>query len=172
MVEGDQKAPFSTDTTQRCRGGRYSFSLDCLTLSLIRTFYCWVFSKEVSSTIFKVFGMMRPRIEPRSPGPLANTLPTGLMKERKIMEIKYGKKWVILKARKTVDLCLKRNILATVVRKVSLISNNRQTVKYKANVKKNYFNWDRATNLSFKNSWEKYTQLKWSLGKPQQIFLS
>ena len=31
-------------------------------------------SKEVSSTIFKVFGMTRPGIEPRSPGPLANTL--------------------------------------------------------------------------------------------------
>ena len=29
-------------------------------------------SKEVSSTIFKVFGMKRPEIEPRSPGPLAN----------------------------------------------------------------------------------------------------
>ena len=25
---------------------------------------------------FKVFGMIRPGIEPRSPGPLANTLPT------------------------------------------------------------------------------------------------
>ena len=33
-------------------------------------------SKEVLSTIFKVFGMTRPGIEPRSPGPLANTLPT------------------------------------------------------------------------------------------------
>ena len=51
-------------------------SLDCSTLPLIRTLYCWVLSKEVSSTIFKVFGMTRPRIEPRSPGPLANTLPT------------------------------------------------------------------------------------------------
>ena len=30
-----------------------------------------------SSTIFKVFGMMLPGIEPRSPGSLANTLPTG-----------------------------------------------------------------------------------------------
>ena len=30
-------------------------------------------SKEVSSTIFKVFGMTRPGIEPRSPRPLANT---------------------------------------------------------------------------------------------------
>ena len=37
---------------------------------------CWVFSREVSSTIFKVFGMTRPGIEPRSSGPLANTLPT------------------------------------------------------------------------------------------------
>ena len=33
-------------------------------------------SKKVSSTNFKVFGMTRPRIEPRSPGPLVNTLPT------------------------------------------------------------------------------------------------
>ena len=37
----------------------------------------------VSSTIFKVFGMTRPGIEPRSPGPLANMchiLPEGLGK--------------------------------------------------------------------------------------------
>ena len=31
---------------------------------------------KVSSTIFKVLGMTRPRIEPRSPGVLVNTLPT------------------------------------------------------------------------------------------------
>ena len=31
-------------------------------------------SKEASSTIFWVFGMTRPGIEPRSPEPLANTL--------------------------------------------------------------------------------------------------
>ena len=31
----------------------------------------------VSSSIFKVFGMTRPWIEPRSPGPLANTLTAG-----------------------------------------------------------------------------------------------
>ena len=36
-------------------------------------------SKEVSSTIFKVFGMTRPGIEPRSPGPMVNTLPTWTM---------------------------------------------------------------------------------------------
>ena len=33
-------------------------------------------SKEVSSTIFKIFGLMWPGFETRSPGPLANTLPT------------------------------------------------------------------------------------------------
>ena len=38
-------------------------------------------SKEVSSTILKVFGMTQPGIEPRSPGPLANTLPTGFFIE-------------------------------------------------------------------------------------------
>ena len=32
--------------------------------------------KEVSSTIFKVFGMTPPGIEPWSPGPLSNSLPT------------------------------------------------------------------------------------------------
>ena len=52
-------------------------SLDCSTLPLIHTLYCWVLSKEVSSTSFKVFGMMQPGIEPRSPGSLANTLVTG-----------------------------------------------------------------------------------------------
>ena len=51
-------------------------SLDCSALPLIRTLYCWVLSKEVSSTILKVFGMSWPGIEPKSPGPLANTLPT------------------------------------------------------------------------------------------------
>ena len=36
-------------------------------------------SKVVSSSIFKVFGMTRPGIEPRSPGALANTLTAGPM---------------------------------------------------------------------------------------------
>ncbi len=58
-------------------------SLDCSTLPLIRALYCWVLSKEASSTIFKVFGMTRPGIEPRSPGPLADTLPTRPMSHKK-----------------------------------------------------------------------------------------
>ena len=32
--------------------------------------------KEVSNTIFKVFGITQPGIEPQSPRPLANTLST------------------------------------------------------------------------------------------------
>ena len=57
--------------------GRALFlSLDYSTLHLIRTLYCWVLNKEVSSVIFKVFGMTRPGIEPKSPRPLVNTLHT------------------------------------------------------------------------------------------------
>ena len=46
-------------------------SLDCSTLPLIPTLYCWVLSKEASSTIFWVFGMTRPEIKPRSLGPVS-----------------------------------------------------------------------------------------------------
>ena len=49
-------------------------SPDCSTLPLICTLKCWVLSKEISSTIFWVFGIPRPEIEPWSPGPLVNTL--------------------------------------------------------------------------------------------------
>ena len=76
VVEGNQMDPFSIATITRCRGALL-LSLNCSTLPAIRTLYCWVLNKEVSSTIFKVFGMTRPGIEPRSPGSLANTLPTG-----------------------------------------------------------------------------------------------
>ena len=56
-------------------GWALNLSLDCSTLPSIHTLYCLLLSKEVSSTILKVFGMTRPRIEARSPGTLANTLP-------------------------------------------------------------------------------------------------
>ena len=71
-------ANFTLLTTPRCRGGRYSFSW-------IAPLYPWsvpynaVLSKEASSTIFWVFGMTQPGIEPRSPGPLVNTLTAGPM---------------------------------------------------------------------------------------------
>ena len=43
---------------------------------MIHTLQCWVLRKKISSIIFKVFGMTRPGIEPKSTGPLANTLST------------------------------------------------------------------------------------------------
>ena len=47
-------------------------------------------SKVVSSTIFKVFGMTRPGIEPRSPGPLANTLTAGPIMMAKVYELHFS----------------------------------------------------------------------------------
>ena len=73
VVKGNQKAPFSIATTLRRRGGRYSFPWTA-------PFYPWYvpyiaeLSKEVSSTIFEVFGMTWPGSEPRSPIQLANTI--------------------------------------------------------------------------------------------------
>ena len=75
LVEGDQKVPFSIATTKG-EGRALLLSLDCSTLPLICTLYRWVLRKAESSTIFKVFGMTRPGIEPRASGPLANTLLT------------------------------------------------------------------------------------------------
>ena len=71
-LEGSLFNSYNTEVS-----GRALFlSLDSSTLPLIHTLYCWELSKEVSSTIFKVFGMSWPGIEARSPGTLANTLPT------------------------------------------------------------------------------------------------
>ena len=56
-------------------------SLDCPTLPLTLTLECWVLSKAASSTIFWVFGMTWPGVEPWSPRPLANTLLIRPMKE-------------------------------------------------------------------------------------------
>ena len=75
VVEGDQKVPFSIVTTPRCRGGNYSFSLDCSTLPFTLIILS-VKQGGIKYHFFKVFGMTQPGIKPRSPGPLANTLPT------------------------------------------------------------------------------------------------
>ena len=53
VVEGDQKAPFLIATTTRCRERALLLCLDCCTLTLIRSLYCWVLNKEASSTILK-----------------------------------------------------------------------------------------------------------------------
>ena len=78
VVWSDQKAPFSIVTTPKCREGRYPFLWIAPLYPWYVPFilYCRVLSKEVSRTIFKVFGTTRPRIEPRSPGLLVNALLT------------------------------------------------------------------------------------------------
>ena len=66
VVEGNQNAPFSIATTPIYREGRYSFPW--IALFILDTYLILLsVSKEVSSTIFKVFGMTRPGIKPRSP---------------------------------------------------------------------------------------------------------
>ena len=77
LVEGDLKAPFSIVTTARCGGGAIPFP--GLLYFTLDTYLILVLSKEVSSTIFQVSCMTRPRIETRSLRPLANTLPTRLL---------------------------------------------------------------------------------------------
>ena len=73
LVEGYPKAPFSTATAPRWRGGRYS--LPWIALLYPRALpNNAVLSKAASSTIFLVFGMTRPGIEPRFFGPLGKTL--------------------------------------------------------------------------------------------------
>ena len=60
--------PFSVATTQRYRGRRYSFPW-------IAPLYPWsFFFFFFFFFFFWVFGMTRPGIEPRSPGPLTKTL--------------------------------------------------------------------------------------------------
>ena len=73
---GRPEGSLSNSYSAEVYGRALLLSLDCSTLPSIRTLYCWVLNKEVSSTIFKVFGMMRPGIEPRFSEPLENTLPT------------------------------------------------------------------------------------------------
>ena len=51
-----------------------SSDADSILLYIYIYIYGWVWSKEVSSTIFKVFGMTWPGIEPRSPELLVNPL--------------------------------------------------------------------------------------------------
>ena len=73
-VKGDPKVPFALATTPRCKGGRDSFS----GIAPL-TFDTYLISQAESSTIFWVFGMTRPGIEPRSPGLLTNTLTNGMV---------------------------------------------------------------------------------------------
>ena len=73
LVEDDPEASFSIATTPRCGGGRNPIS-SIASLYPCSLPYNAVLSKVASSTIFWVFGMTWPGIEPRSPAPLANIL--------------------------------------------------------------------------------------------------
>ena len=74
VVEGDLKAPSSVATSPRFKGRALLFA-GSLHLPLIRILLRCVLSKVASSTIFFwVCGRSWPRIEPRSPESLANTL--------------------------------------------------------------------------------------------------
>ena len=68
VIEGNLKAPFFLATTSRCRGLLH-FSLDTYLLMLI------VKQGGIKSDFMSLF-MNGPAIEPRSLGPMANTLPT------------------------------------------------------------------------------------------------
>ena len=74
VVIGNTKAFFSIATTPRCRGRRYSFPR--ITLLTLDPYLIMLTVKQISikNHFFLVFGMTRPVIEPRHPGPLANAL--------------------------------------------------------------------------------------------------
>ena len=52
VVEGDQKTPIFNSYYTEVSGIALLISLVCPTLPLIHTLYCWVLSKDISSTIF------------------------------------------------------------------------------------------------------------------------
>ena len=61
-------------TTPVCRGERYSIPRNAPLYPWSSPYSAECLSKAASSTIFLVFSMTRPGIEPWSPGPVANTL--------------------------------------------------------------------------------------------------
>ena len=91
VVKSNQRTPFSWARHRGAGDGDTPFpGLLHFTLDM----YQILLSKKASSTIFKVFGMMGAGIEPRSPGPLANTLPMRpmswfLLKHKKIIMTSY-----------------------------------------------------------------------------------
>ena len=73
LVEGDQKAPFSIAATPSCMGGATPFS-GLLRFTIDAYLILMSVKQRGINTIFKVFGMTRPGIEHRSPGPLAKEI--------------------------------------------------------------------------------------------------
>ena len=80
-------------------------------------------SKDASSTIFRVFGMTRPGIEPRSPKPLANTLtilPMSGTKKKK----KKKKQHVITKHKEDTDKLKSPDIRNILINNAKIIYKN------------------------------------------------
>ena len=73
IVEGNPKAPFPIATTPMYRGGRYSFP-GLLYFTLDPYLIMQSVNQGGIKYHFLSLFMTRPGIEPRSPGPLANTL--------------------------------------------------------------------------------------------------
>ena len=73
LVVGDPKTPFLIATTPMCRGGTTPFS-GFLHFTLDPYLIMLSVKQGGIKYHFWVFGMTRLRIEPRSPGPLVNTL--------------------------------------------------------------------------------------------------
>ena len=67
LVKGDPKAPFSIATTLKYRGGSYSIPWNA---PLYPYLIMMCVKQGTIKYHFWVFGMTRPGIEPRSPGPL------------------------------------------------------------------------------------------------------
>ena len=73
LVEGDPKAPFARATTLKCREGYYS--IPWIAPVCLDPYLIMLSVKQGGIKYhFWVFGMTQHGIEPRSPGPLANTL--------------------------------------------------------------------------------------------------
>ena len=70
VVEEDLKVPFSIATTPRCREGHYSFLWSALLT--LNPYLKMLSVKQGGSTIFWVFGMTWPWIEPWSSGEHSN----------------------------------------------------------------------------------------------------
>ena len=81
LVEVGQKAPFSIDTTPRWREERYFFPW-LLHFTLDPHLIMLSVQQGNIKYHFWVFGMTWPCIEPRFPGPLANTLTSMPVREK------------------------------------------------------------------------------------------
>ena len=90
LFEGDPKAPFSIATTPRYRGEHYSFP-GLLHFTLDAHFIMLSVKQGGIKYHFWVFCMIRPRTEPRSPGPLANTL---VIRPIALLRMKQSVNWL------------------------------------------------------------------------------